>query len=245
MRSLLKELGVSDKDTLSRVIPPMVHREDIAEVLGYTRHDGTPVGALVPEFVGQKVFDYTNKDFYIGVDTALNTDWAVLTLDQLSAAEIAFIDGVTAGTAAASKAMVLGTTKNISSFRMTGKLFTPQAAPETSADTATLTDAQMLSGILVATPTAAANYTVRTGAQLEAAVLAAGFQLQNGDCFDLTIINIGGSADDITLLVAAGITFVGEVVLRPGADAGTEHGGQGTWRFRRTAADTFIAYRVA
>ena len=166
-------------------------------------------------------------------------------LDSIGAADLAKIDGITNGTAAAGKAIVLGTTKNTDSFRMTGRLFTPQAAPETAADTASLTDAQMLSGILEATPTAAAAYTVRTGTQLEAALLAAGFQVQNGDCFELVIINLGGTGDDITMTAATGITFVGEVVLRPGADAGTEHGGQGTWRFRRTAANTFIAYRVA
>jgi hypothetical protein len=165
-------------------------------------------------------------------------------LNDLAAADLQKIDGITNGTAAANKAVVLGATKNIDSFRMTGKLFTPQAAPETSADTATLTDAQMLSGILAATPTAAAAYTVRTGAQLEDAVLVIHPNLTAGDCFDLTIINLGGTGDDITMTAAAGITFVGEVVLRPGADAGTEHGGQGTWRFRYTAADTFIAYRV-
>lgn len=157
----------------------------------------------------------------------------------VSAAEFAFIDGVTAGTATASKALVLGATKDINSFRMTGKLFTPQATPETAADTASLTDAQMLSGILVATPTAAAAYTVRTGTQLEAALLTAGFQVQNGDCFDLTIINLGGAGDDITLTAATGISIVGNAVVTVAVPS------QGSFRFRRTAANTFVAYRVS
>ena len=162
------------------------------------------------------------------------------------AAELAFLDGVTAGTTTASKAMVLGATKNIGSFRMTGKLFTPQAAPETATDTATLTDAQMLSGILVATPTAAAGYTLRTGAQLNTAVLAVHPGLTAGDCFDLTIINLGGTGDDITVTApASGITIVGDPVVGPIADVATEQMSTGTFRFRYTAADTFIAYRVA
>jgi hypothetical protein len=135
--------------------------------------------------------------------------------------------------------------EGVGSFRMTEKLFQPQAAPATATGTDSLTDAQMLSGILVATPAAAAAYTVRTGTQLEAALLAAGFQVQNGDTFDLTVINLGATTFDITMTAATGITFVGEVVLRPGADAATEQGGQGTWRFRRTAANTFVAYRVS
>lgn len=170
---------------------------------------------------------------------------AILDGVTADAAEINVLDGATAGTSVASKALVFGTTRDIGSFRMTGKLFTPQAAPETSADTASLTDAQMLSGILVATPTAAAAYTVRTGTQLEAALLTAGFQVQNGDTFDLTIINIGGTGDDITLTAATGITIVGDAVVRPSADSGTEQAGQGTFRFRRTAANTFVAYRVS
>src|SRR5687768_16231692 len=84
-------------------------------------------------------------------------------INDVAGADLAKIDGITNGTAAANKAVVLGATKNIDTFRMTGKLYTPQAAPETSTDTATLTDAQMLSGILVATPTAAAAYTTLTG----------------------------------------------------------------------------------
>lgn len=166
-------------------------------------------------------------------------------LNNIAAADLAKIDGITNGTAAAGKALVLGATSNIDTFRMTGKLFTPQAAPETATNTATLTDAQMLSGILVATPTAAAAYTVRTGTQLEDAIQAIHPNLTAGDCFDLTIINIGGTLNDITLTAATGITIVGDAVVRPSADSGTEQAGQGTFRFRYTAANTFIAYRVS
>jgi hypothetical protein len=131
-------------------------------------------------------------------------------------------------------------------LRTTGKIFYRQAAPETATDTATLTGAQMLSGILVATPTAAANYTTLTGALLEDAVVAIFPQLAAGDSFDLTIINIGGTGDDITLVAGAtGMSIVGDAVVRPSADSGTEQAGQGTFRFRYTAADTFIAYRVS
>jgi len=126
-----------------------------------------------------------------------------------------------------------------------GRNLSSQGAPQTATNTASLTDAQMLGGILVGTPTAAAAYTVRTGAQLEDALLAIYPDLKVNDTFDLTVINLGATTFDITMTAAAGITFVGEVILRPGADAATEHGGQGTWRFRYTAADTFIAYRVA
>lgn len=119
------------------------------------------------------------------------------------------------------------------------------AAPLTATDTATLTVAQMLSQILVCTPTAAAAYTLPTGALFEVALKAQNGALKVGDTQDLTIINIGGTTDDITVTApASGITLVGDPVVRPSADSGTEQAGQGTFRFRRTAADTYVGYRV-
>ena len=166
-------------------------------------------------------------------------------IDAIAAADLAKIDGITNGAAAAGKALVLGATSNIDTFRMTGKLYTPQAAPETATDTASLTDAQMLSGILVGTPAAAAAYTVRTGTQLSAAIVAIHPNLTVGDTFDLSIINIGGTGDDITLTAATGISIVGDAVVGPVADVATEQAGQGTFRFRNTAANTWVAYRVS
>jgi len=112
------------------------------------------------------------------------------------------------------------------------------STPETATDTDSLTDAQMLAGIVVCTPTAAATYTVRTGAQIEAAL---GGTLADGDSFDLTFINLGGAGDIITLAVAAGVTFVGSVLID---DAGADVTSSGTFRFVRGASETFVAYRV-
>lgn len=123
-----------------------------------------------------------------------------------------------------------------------GTVFTRMPAPQTSAGTATLTSAQMLGGILVATPAGTATYTTLTGTLLKAA-MPNGF-LPN-DSFDLTIINLGTTTQDITLAGGSDVTIVGEAILRPGADAATEHGGQGTWRFRNSTGVTWIAYRIA
>jgi hypothetical protein len=124
-------------------------------------------------------------------------------------------------------------------IHLRAKVLGYQGTPETATDDASLTDAQMLSGILVCTPTAAAAYTVRTGTQIEAAL---GGTLATGDSFDLTVINLGGAGDIITMTVAAGVTFVGSVTIDdPGADINSS----GTFRFVRGAANTFVAYRVA
>ncbi len=113
------------------------------------------------------------------------------------------------------------------------------STPETMADTAAMTDAGMLAGILVGTPTAAAAYTVRTGTQIETAL---GGTLADGDSFDLSIINLGGAGDIITLTGAAGCTIVGaEEIDDDGADVTSS----GTFRFVRGAANTFVAYRIA
>ena len=127
-------------------------------------------------------------------------------------------------------------------FQRTNSRFVTMPTPETATDTASLTDAQMISGVLVCTPTVAAAYTVRTGTQLKAALPA---DLAADDAFDLVIINIGGTGDDITLTAAADITIVGDAVVRPSADSGTEQAGQGIFRFRYTGTTVFVAYRIA
>lgn len=120
--------------------------------------------------------------------------------------------------------------------------FKKMPAPQTATDSASLTDAQMTGGVLVATPTAAAAYTVRTGTQLLAALPT---DIAADDAFDLVIINLGGTGDDITLTAAADITIVGDPVVGPIADVATEQMAQGTFRFRYTGTTVFIAYRVA
>lgn len=111
-----------------------------------------------------------------------------------------------------------------------------QGAPPTAADTATLTVAKMLGGILAATPTAAAAYTMATGTDLKAALPT---DLAAEDSFDLTIINLGGAGDDITLTASTDITIVGNPVVTVAVPS------QGTFRLRFVTGVTFIAYRIA
>jgi len=245
MGQRLNYLGKATAAILSGLIAPFVGRDELADAVGYIENAGVP-SAVVPNFIGQRLFDTTGSVFYIAYGLSAG-NWAVMGNDALSAAELEFLDGVTAGTAAASKAVVLSATKGIDTFRVTDRIFGSQGAPSTATDTATLTEAQCLARLIVATPTAAANYTTPTGAVLDIAVLAAYPAIQADDTFDLTIINIGGTGDDITLVAGAtGITIVGEAIIRPVADSATDGAtGQGTFRFRRTAADTYIIYRVA
>lgn len=124
--------------------------------------------------------------------------------------------------------------------RATFNLF-KMATPATATDTATLTDAQMVNGVIVATPTAAAAYTMRTGTQLKAALPT---DLAADDAFDMIIINLGGTGDDITLTASTDITIVGDPVVGPIADVATEQSSVARFRLRFVSGTTFVAYRV-
>lgn len=111
-------------------------------------------------------------------------------------------------------------------------------APQTATTSATLTAAQMLGGVLVGSPgTSAVTYTLPAVSVLEAAI---GTDRKVGTSFDLTIINLGTSSGVITL-AAGGFTLVGMATLPITTSAGST----GTWRFRKTGAGAWTAYRVA
>jgi len=73
-------------------------------------------------------------------------------------------------------------------------------------DTATITAASMLQGLVVGTPTAAANYTTPTATAL---ITAMGGQtnVKVGDSFDFAIRNISAGAYAITLVAGTDITL--------------------------------------
>ncbi len=110
------------------------------------------------------------------------------------------------------------------------------SAPVTATDTATLTAAQLLNGIILATPTAAADYTLPTVADFEAGGISSASE---GNTFDFVIINLASSNYDITLLTNTGwtITGGGVVVVQEASSA--------RFRARKTSATTWQLYRIA
>ena len=112
-----------------------------------------------------------------------------------------------------------------------------QGAPATLTTTATITAAQLATGILLGSPsTSAASYTLPTVALWEALVGNA----HNDSAFDFSITNVDGSSSGvITLVVGTGWTLVGLVTLA--ATAGTS----GMWRARKTGDGAWTAYRRA
>lgn len=117
-----------------------------------------------------------------------------------------------------------------------------QPTPPTATGTVTLSDAQMLGGILVATPATAVTYTTRTGTQIDAALT---LSLEADMFFDLTIINLGGTGDDITMAVGVGVTDGGgELLIGNATDLALGIPHSGTFRFRRTGGNAWTMYRI-
>lgn len=110
-----------------------------------------------------------------------------------------------------------------------GAMIRKQGTPTAVDVTATLTIAQILTGIITSTTAAAVTGTLPTGALIDAAV-----KLDVDDAIEWKVINTGSNA--FTIEAADGHTIVGAAAVGAGSSA----------RFltRRTAANTFVTYRV-
>lgn len=119
-----------------------------------------------------------------------------------------------------------------------------QGAPTAKTVANTMTAAELMTGIIAAVPTATgatAAYTLPTGALLDA---AASFAVN--DSFDWVLINSAlAAADTITVTAATGHTIVGNAVVQSlHASTGAIYGYSAQFRTRKTAADTFVTYRI-
>lgn len=106
-----------------------------------------------------------------------------------------------------------------------------QPTPGALNATGTLTAALILGGIVTSSTAAAVAATLDTGAIMDAALTMA-----IDDAFDWTAINTGG-ANAFTVTASAGHTIVGA-----GAVAASS---SGRFRTRKTAASTFVTYRIS
>lgn len=118
-------------------------------------------------------------------------------------------------------------------------------APATATDTATLTAAQIVNGVIEGTPTAAANYTLPTAAAV-LALLPSDFAV--GDAFEFVIHNKAATATfDITLVTATGWgTLPAGIVIGAQASAagtGAEYN-VGRFRARQAVAGELVLSRV-
>ena len=115
-----------------------------------------------------------------------------------------------------------------------------QAAPTTATATATLTVAQLTSGLLVCDPsTSAASYTMPTAAAIDAVMT----NMKINSAFLLNVVNLGTSSGILTFVVGTGITSVGNLLVAIGSAAGV--GGAAQFLFRKTGTAAYSVYRVA
>ena len=115
-----------------------------------------------------------------------------------------------------------------------------QAAPTTATATATLTVAQLTSGLLVCDPsTSAASYTMPTAAAIDAVMT----NMKINSAFLVNVVNLGTSSGILTFVVGTGITSVGNLLVAIGSAAGV--GGAAQFLFRKTGTAAYSVYRVA
>jgi hypothetical protein len=130
----------------------------------YETYAGDPNGNVVPHSIGQKLYDTTNKHFYVATG-ATNNDWDVAAVVDLTAAELAVIDGVTPGTQAASKAVVADANVNTGVSKVTA-LHIGASGSETQV-TSTGTELNLLDGSVVANSVASKAALVDSNKQLQ------------------------------------------------------------------------------
>jgi hypothetical protein len=106
-----------------------------------------------------------------------------------------------------------------------------QGAPGVLNATGTLTAAMIIAGIVTSTTAAAVAATLDTGAIMDAAL-----DMAIGESFDWSAIATGANAFTVTA-AASGHTLVGSGVVATVTS--------GHFRTRKTAADTFVTYRLS
>lgn len=118
-----------------------------------------------------------------------------------------------------------------------------QPTPTAKTTAVTLTAAELLTKIVTGTHAAGATqaYTLPTGANMD---LAAEFAAD--DSFDWVLINLSAAAaDTVTLTAATGHTIVGNPIVQSShSTTGGIYGNSAQFRTRKTAADTFVTYRI-
>lgn len=116
-----------------------------------------------------------------------------------------------------------------------------QGAPIAKTTAVTLLGTELLAGLITGVPGAAVAYTLPLGTAMETALLALFPDLTVNDTFDFSLINTDATgANAITLTAATGFTIVGDATVA-GITAGDDS--SATFAVRRTAANTYVAYR--
>ena len=125
-----------------------------------------------------------------------------------------------------------GTASNLQNI---SNLFVSQPTPSAVNASATLTVAQLLTRIITTNSAVAVAFTLPTGTLTDAGILNG--QLLVNQSFDWNIINTGSAVGVVTVSGGTGNTLVGSGMIAIVTSA--------TFRTVKTAANTFVTYRIA
>lgn len=182
-------------------------RDPLIDLLEYDSGAGAP--SSTPDRIGKWYLDTTGDDFYISIGTDSSADWIAFG-SGLTVAEMAFLDGVVAGTRTADKAIVVDSAGTIDAIdvdalSLNGVLVTADSGEINILNGATLTVAELngldnsaayvegISPVLVASATY--DFAVEGGAQ---AAIGLGVTIP-ADCLILD-----GMVDVQTTLISSG-----------------------------------------
>lgn len=113
-----------------------------------------------------------------------------------------------------------------------------QAAPASQDTAATLTAAQLLTGIITSNPAGAIALTLPLATAMDTALPKAAAN----SAFDFSIVNTSSTgANTDTVTTNTGWTLVGNMVITPATTGGTS----GRFRARKTATGAWTLYRLA
>lgn len=119
-----------------------------------------------------------------------------------------------------------------------------QGAPNAETTAVTLTAAELLDGLITGSHTVGgtAAYTLPTGTLMDSAS-----EFAIGESFDWSLINLSAAAaDTVTITAGTGHTVVGTMIVQSAhSTTGLIHGNAVRFRTRKTAANTFITYRIS
>lgn len=121
----------------------------------------------------------------------------------------------------------IGTAPVVQQWRLNAQV---QATPNALDATGSVTAAFILNGVVTSTTAAAVTGTLPTGTVLDGATTFA-----INDSIDWSVINTGGT-NAFTVAAATGHTIVGNAVVALSSS--------GRFRTRKTAANTFVTYRL-
>jgi hypothetical protein len=117
----------------------------------------------------------------------------------------------------------------------TGDVFVSQTNPIALTGGGTMSISQLLANIITVTSATAVNLTLPTGTLTDAGILAGALPV-NGS-FDWSIINLGSSVGAVTIVAGTGHTLIGSATVGITTSA--------MFRTRKTAANTFVTYRIS